>query len=80
MGPVIYTCIYVYIYIYAHVYMVGPKLREPPLNIRLHHNNYIGTDIYIYIYACARILTPELVPPKPFLSQPGPGSNPIRGS
>jgi hypothetical protein len=33
MGPVIYTCIYVYIYIYAHVYMVGPKLREPPLNI-----------------------------------------------
>ena len=30
MGPVIYTCIYVYIYIYAHVYMVGPKLREPP--------------------------------------------------
>lgn len=33
MGPVIYTCIYVYIYIYAHVYMVGPKLREPHLNI-----------------------------------------------
>lgn len=33
MGPVIYTRIYVYIYIYAHVYMVGPKLREPPLNI-----------------------------------------------
>jgi hypothetical protein len=49
MGPVIYTCIYVDIYIYAHVYMVGPKLREPPLNIRLHHNNYIGTDIYIYM-------------------------------